>query len=107
MAVLQVINVETLTLLSAISGKLNVLEKKYIKRDLDLKKIKGASKKETMPDLQNLRQDAFIHIQVDQRLRELSNKENSDTNIKSPGGSYRSGSPQSGKVVPRICFVWF
>ena len=60
--------------------------------------MKGASKKKAssqvtsvtvpptqfqMPDLQNIRQDVYIQSQVDQKLRDLANNENSGTKIKS------------------------
>ena len=61
----------------------------------------GASKKKTssqaasvtvpptqvgLPDLYKIRQDAYIQSQVDQRLRDLANSENSGTKIKSLKG---------------------
>ena len=63
--------------------------------------MKGASKKKTssqaasvtvpptqveLPDLYRIRQDAYIQSQVDQRLRDLANNENSGTKIKSLRG---------------------
>ena len=46
-AVQQAINVKILSQLSAISDRLNALEKTNVKKDSDPKKIKGASKKKT------------------------------------------------------------
>ena len=60
--------------------------------------MKGASKKKTssqaasvtvsptqagLPDLYKIRQDSYIQSQVDQRLRDLANNENSGKKIKS------------------------
>ena len=68
---------------------------------MDPKKKLGASKKKTslqaasvtvpptqveLPDLYRISQDAYIQSQVDQRLKDLANNENSDTKIKSLTG---------------------
>ena len=97
-AVQQAINVQILSQLSSISDRLQVLEKNNIKKHSDPKKMKGASKKKTssqvasvtvpptqveLPDLNKIRQDAYIQSQVDQRLRDLANNDNSGTKIKS------------------------
>ena len=102
----QAINVQILSQLSSISDRLNTLEKKDVKKDSDPKKKKSSLKKKTdthaapvtlpqhqcpsltMPNLQSIRQDAFIQSQVDQRLKELTNSDNAGTKIKSlRGGS--------------------
>ena len=100
-AVQQAINVQILSQLSAISDRLQVLEKNNVKKHSDPKKIKGASKKKAssqtasvtvpptqtqLPDLYKIRQDAYIQSQVDQRLRDLASNENSGTKIKSLRG---------------------
>ena len=92
-AVQQAINVQILSQLSAISDRLQVLEKNNVKNII--KEIKEASKKKTssqaasitvpptLPDLYKIRQDAYIQSQVDQRLRDLASNENSGTKIES------------------------
>ena len=100
----QAINVQILAQLSSISDRLNTLEKKDVKKDSDPKKKKASVKKKTdthaapvtlpqhqcpsltMPNLQSIRQDAFIQSQVDQRLKELTNSDNAGTKIKSLRG---------------------
>ena len=99
-AVQQAINVQILSQLSSISDRLQVLKNSNVKKHSDPEKMKGASKKKTslqaasvtvpptqveLPDLYRIRQDAYIH-QVDQRLRDLANNENSGTKIKSLKG---------------------
>ena len=96
-AIQQAINVQILSQLSAISDRLQVLEKSNVKHS-DPKKLKGVSKKKAssqtdsvtvpptqtvLPDLYKIRQDAYIQCQVDQRLRDLASTENSGTKIKS------------------------
>ena len=76
-------------------------KKNNVKKHSDVKTMKGASKKKTssqatsvtmpptqveLPDLHTIRQDAYIQSQVDQRLRDLANNENSGTKIKSLRG---------------------
>ena len=100
-AIQQVINVQILSQLSSISDRLQVLEKNNVKKHSDPKKMKGASKNKTtsqaasvtvpptqveLPDLYKIRQDAYIQSQVDQRLRDLANNDNSGTKIKSLRG---------------------
>ena len=100
-AVQQAINVQILSQLSSISDRLQLLEKNNVKKHSDPKKMKGVSKKKAssqvtsvtvpptqfqMPDLQKIRQDVYIQSQVDQRLRDLANTENSGTKIKSLRG---------------------
>ena len=103
-AIQQAINVQILAPLASISDRLNTLEKKDVKKDSDLKKKKSSLKKKTdthaapvtlpqhqcpsltMPNLQSIRQDAFIQSQLDQRLKELTNSDNAGTKIKSLRG---------------------
>ena len=99
----QAINVQILSKLLSISDRLNILEKKDVKKDSDLKKKSTVKKKAsghvspvtlpqpqcptlTMPNLQSIRQDALIQHQVDQRLKELSQSDNTGTKIKSLRG---------------------
>ena len=101
----QAINVQILAQLSSISDRLNTLEKKDVKKDLDPKKKKSSLKKKTdthaalvtlpqhqcpsltLPNLQSIRQDAFIQSQVDQILKELTNSDNAGTKLNLIGGS--------------------
>ena len=106
------INVQVLSQLLSISDRLNILEEKDVKKDSDPKEIKSSTKKKssghvppftlpqhqyptlTMPNLQSIRQDVLIQSQVDQRLKKLSNSDDTGTKIKS-----LSGGPV-GVVVP-------
>ena len=81
-----------------------MLEKRDVKKDSDPKNKKLAAKKKvsshvalvtlpqtqcsnvTMPSLKSIRQDAFIQSQVDQRLKELSQSDNTGKKIKSLRG---------------------
>ena len=111
-AVQQAINVQILSQLSSISDRLQLLEKNNVKKHSDPKKMKGVSKKKAssqvtsvtvppaqfqMPDLQKIRQDVYIQSQVDQRLRDLANNENSGTKIK-----YLRGGPIEVVVPNRV-----
>ena len=98
----QAINLQILSQLSSISDRLNTLEKKGAMKDLDPKKEKSSSKKKAspqmapvtvppqqhatlnMPNLADIRNDALI--QVDQRLKDLTNPDSTGTKIKSLRG---------------------
>ena len=95
----QAINLQILPQLSSISDRLNTLEKKDVKKDSDPKKKKSSSKKKAspqmapvtlppqqhatlnMPNLTNIRNDALIQSQVDQRLKDLTNPDSTGTKI--------------------------
>ena len=100
----QAINLQILSQLSSISDRLNTLEKKGAKKDLDPKKKKSSTKNKTtpqmapvtlplqqhatstMPNLLDIRNDALIQRQVDQRLKDLTNPDTTGTKIKSLRG---------------------
>ena len=100
----QAINLQILSQLSSISDRLSTLEKKDVKKDSDPKKKKCSTTTKasthialvtlpqhqhmtlTMPNLDSIRQDAFIQSQVDQRLKDLTNSDNKGTKIKSLRG---------------------
>ena len=118
----QVINVQILPQLSSISDRFNTLENKDVKKDLDPKKKKSSLKKKTdthaarvtlpqhqcpsltMPNLQSIRQDAFIQSQVDQELKELTNSDNAGTKIKSLRGVLLRWWSQIGLNGPKNLF---
>ena len=95
----QAINLQILSQLSSISDRLNNLEKKDVKKDSDPKKKKSSSKKKAspqmapvtlppqqhatlnMPNLTNIRNDALIQSQVDQRLKDLTNPDSTGTKL--------------------------
>ena len=113
----QAINLQILSQLSSISDRLNTLEKKDAKKDSDLKKKKSSNKKKVsppmapvtlppqqhptlnMPNLTDLRNDAFIQSQVDQRLKDLTNPDCTGTKIKSLGGGGGGGGGGPVEVV--------
>ena len=88
---------QILSQLSSISDRLNTLEKKGVKKDSDPKKKKSSSKKKAspqmapvtlppqqhatlnMPNLADIRNDALIQSQVDQRLKDLTNPDSTGT----------------------------
>ena len=100
----QAINLQILSQLSSITDRLNTLEKKDTKKDSDPKKKKSSNKKKVspqmapvilppqqhptlnMPNLTDIRNDAFIQSQVDQRLKDLTNPDRTGTKITSLRG---------------------
>ena len=100
----QAINLQILSQLSSISDRLNTLEKKGAKKDSNPKKKKSSSKKKAspqmapvtlppqqhatlnMPNLADIRNDALIQSQVDQRLKDLTNPDSTGTKINSLRG---------------------
>ena len=100
----QAINLQILSQLSSISDRLNTLEKKGAKKDSNPKKKKSSSKKKAspqmapvtlppqqhatlnMPNLADIWNDALIQIQVDQRLKDLTNPDSTGTKINSLRG---------------------
>ena len=102
----QTINFQILTQLGNISKRLDAIESKTCKNSTDVSKLKSKSSKKTVvpqtpvtlppiqvsapivPDLQTLRNDAYIQAQVEQRLKDLVEDNRSGTKIKSlRGGS--------------------
>ena len=94
-AIQQAINVQILAQLSYISDRLNVLESKKVKKDSDLTKKKGLSKKKssiqvtpfTLPQNQCPPSGMpSLQCQVNQRLRDLAQNTTTGTKIKSLWG---------------------
>ena len=99
----QAINLQILTQLGSISKHLDAIKNRKCKKSNDVTKLKSKSTKKTvmpqtlpptqvsaqsLPDLNVLRNDAYIHAQVEQRLRNLVDDNRSGTKIKSlMGGS--------------------
>ena len=101
----QAINMQILAQLQTLGSRLDAMEKKSCKKSNDSTKIKSKSTKPkskphtavTIPpvhqissphDLQTLRQDANIQIQVEKRLQELASLNKAGTKLKSlRGGS--------------------
>ena len=102
----QEINLKILAQLRSITERLDMIEGKKCKKSNGVTKLKNKSKKQTvvpqtpvtlpptqasaqtLPDLQVLRNDAYIQAQVEQRLKNLVEDNRSGTKIKSlRGGS--------------------
>ena len=63
-----------------------------------------------MPNLDSIRQDAYIQSQVDQRLKDLTNPDSTGTKIKSLRGGGGGGPVEvvvqnRVKSLSRVCFV--